>query len=377
MPLAIYTALQVPGGEETAARLAVLDHAGARGARRQRMVERTAARPARRRMSEATIKVDIAVERGAFRLDAAFELPASGVTAVLGPSGSGKTTLVGAIAGVVRPRAGVIAVAGETLFNSSAGIDVPVERRGCGVVFQDARLFPHLSVARNLAYGLARRRGRAVTQEMSRVVEMLGIGHLGARRPATLSGGERQRVAIGRALLSQPRLLLLDEPLSAIDPDRKSEILPLERLRDEAGLPILYVSHALDEVLRLSRQVVLIEAGRCVGAGPTASVLSGRSPGGARRISVFDGQVARHDVPAGLTIVATAIGAFRVPATDRPLGAMLRLVVDARDVALAVGDLPLLSIRNRLRAVVERIEPFNQGQTLVALKAGRAASRHW
>jgi molybdate transport system ATP-binding protein len=327
-------------------------------------------------MTEAVLAIDIRARRGGFMLEAAFELPASGVTAILGPSGSGKTTLIGAIAGIVKPSRGRIALAGETLFDARAGIDVPVERRGCGVVFQDARLFPHLSVARNLAYGSKRRRGRPITQEADHVVDMLGIGHLAERRPATLSGGERQRVAIGRALLSQPRLLLLDEPLSAVDPDRKGEILPyLERLRDEARLPILLVSHALDEVLRLSRQVVLIEAGRCVGAGPTASILSDRSAAGGQHISVLDGTVVRHDAEAALTIVSTGLGEVRVPMTDKPLGGALRLVVDARDVALAMGELPRLSIRNRLRAVVERVEPLDAGQVKVTLKAGGGAIR--
>jgi molybdate transport system ATP-binding protein len=321
-------------------------------------------------MTMSTLRVDIRVARGDFLLDARFELPASGVIAVLGPSGSGKTTLMGAIAGIITPRDGVIAVGGEVFFDSARKLDVPVERRGCGLVFQEARLFPHLSVQQNLAYGLTRRRGRAIAHETSRIVEMLGIGHLRARRPATLSGGERQRVAIGRALLSQPRLLLLDEPISAVDQDRKGEILPyLERLRDVAFLPILYVSHALDEVLRLADQVVLIEAGRSIAAGPTAAVLSARSLAGERRITVFDGRVLEHDAEIGLTLVETAVGVFRVPMADTPIGKPLRLVIDARDVALATAELQGLSIRNRFRARITRIEPIDRSQVLVALNA--------
>jgi molybdate transport system ATP-binding protein len=316
------------------------------------------------------LRIDVRVARGDFSLDTRFELPASGVIGVLGPSGSGKTTLMSAIAGIVKPRDGVIAIGDEVFFDGARNIDLPVEARGCGVVFQEARLFPHLSVEQNLRFGLARRRGRPITQETAHVIDMLGIGHLASRRPATLSGGERQRVAIGRALLSQPRLLLLDEPISAVDQSRKGEILPyLERLRDESSLPILYVSHALDEVLRLADQVVLIEAGRCEAAGPAASVLSDHPVAGERRITVFDGTVLEHDRAVGLTGVATSVGRFRIPMTDTAVGKRLRLVIEARDVALATAELTGLSIRNRFRATIARIERLDRSQALVALIA--------
>jgi molybdate transport system ATP-binding protein len=316
------------------------------------------------------IAVDIRLRRSDFRLDARFVLPATGVIAILGPSGSGKTSLLSAIAGILSPEEGTIAVGPELFFDSARKRDLPVEERGCGFVFQDAKLFPHLSVARNLDYGFARRRGRPVTQSHAQVVEMLGIGHLLQRRPTTLSGGERQRVAIGRALLSQPLLLLLDEPLSAVDRDRKGEILPyLERLRDVAGLPILYVSHALDEVLRLAGQVVLVEEGRSVASGPTASVLSAHSLAGERPISVFDGRVLSHNAEVGLTLVETVIGTFRVPITEAAIGAPLRLVIDARDVALATGEISGLSIRNRFRAAIQRIEPIDRSQLMLVLRA--------
>jgi molybdate transport system ATP-binding protein len=316
------------------------------------------------------IRVDIGLQRGSFRLEASFELPALGIIAVLGPSGSGKTTLMGAIAGILAPREGVISVGDTVFFDSGRGIDLPPERRGCGLAFQDARLFPHLDVRQNLEYGLERRRGRPITQEIRHVVDMLGVGHLLARRPATLSGGERQRVAIGRALLSQPRLLLLDEPVSAVDQDRKGEILPyLEKLRDLADLPILYVSHALDEVLRLAGQVVLIEAGRCIASGPTAAVLSAHPLAGKRRISVLDGRVLEHDGTIGLSLVATKVGTFRVPMVDTPAGGALRLVIDASDVALATVEPSGLSIRNRFRARIERIEAIDRSQALIELRA--------
>ena len=318
----------------------------------------------------STLRIDIRVRRGDFRLHAGFELPATGVIAVLGPSGSGKTTLMSAIAGIVKPHDGVIALGDEVFFDSHLKRDLPIEARGCGVVFQDARLFPHLSVEQNLAYGLARCRGRAISQDTAQVIEMLGIGHLTSRRPATLSGGERQRVAIGRALLSQPRLLLLDEPISAVDQSRKGEILPyLERLRDEASIPIVYVSHALDEVLRLADQVVLIADGHCEAAGSAAAVLSAHPVAGERRITVFDGTVLEHRGAIGLTLVATAVGTFRIPMMDTIVGNRLRLVVEARDVALAATEPEGLSIRNRFRATISRIERLDRSQALVTLTA--------
>jgi molybdate transport system ATP-binding protein len=316
------------------------------------------------------LRVDIRLRRDGFDLDASFDLPASGVIALLGPSGSGKTTLLAAVAGILEPQEGIISIGETSFFDSKRRIDLPAELRGCGFVFQDARLFPHLDVRQNLKYGLARRRGRPITQEVLRVVEMLGISHLLRRRPATLSGGERQRVAIGRALLSQPRLLLLDEPVSAVDQDRKEEILPyLEKLRDLSGPPILYVSHALDEVLRLASQVVLIEAGRCVASGPTSAVLSAHPLAGQRPISVLEGRVLSHDVEIGLSFIETSVGSFRVPMVEAPVGAALRLVIDASDVALATSEPSGLSIRNRFRARIERIEVLDRSQVLIALAA--------
>jgi molybdate transport system ATP-binding protein len=322
----------------------------------------------------ARLRVDIRLDRGSFNLDARFELPAAGVIGILGPSGSGKTTLIGAIAGILSPRDGVIVIGEEVLFSSRRGVNVPAERRGCGVVFQEARLFPHLRVEQNLRYGLARLRGREITHDFDNVAQMLGISHLLTRRPATLSGGERQRVAIGRALLSQPRLLLLDEPLAAVDRDRKDEILPyLEKLRDEVRLPILYVSHALEEVLRLAGQVALIEAGRCVAAGPTAAILSRHLLVGEQRISVLEGRVLSQETAVGLTLVATSVGTFRVPATKAPIGGTLRLVIDVRDVALATSEPTGLSIRNRFRATITSVEPLDASQALVGLEAAGGA----
>ncbi len=221
-----------------------------------------------------TLEIALGHTLGAFALDVAFASDA-GVTALFGPSGSGKTTVVNAIAGLVRPQAGLVRIGGETLTDTKAGVVVPPHRRRIGVVFQDARLFPHLSVRANLLFGRWFAPRSAPRPALEPVVELLGIGHLLRRRPGGLSGGERQRVAIGRALLSSPRLLVMDEPLASLDDARKQEILPyLERLRDEARVPIVYVSHSRAEVTRLAGTVVLMREGRIVGRGTPGEMLA-------------------------------------------------------------------------------------------------------
>jgi molybdate transport system ATP-binding protein len=213
------------------------------------------------------LAVDVDKRLGEFSIAARFET-AAGVTALFGPSGAGKTTVVNMIAGLVAPDRGRITLADAVLFDSAQRIDVPAHRRRIGYVFQEGRLFPHLSVAGNLDYG--RRMcglARDATQ-MARIVELLDLGHLTVRRPGKLSGGERQRVAVGRALLMRPRLLLLDEPLASLDTARKREILPyLERLRDEVGIPMVYVSHHAGELRRIATSVVRLDAGRVAAVG--------------------------------------------------------------------------------------------------------------
>ncbi len=310
-----------------------------------------------------------------FTLDLAFGAP-KGVTALFGPSGAGKTSVINAVAGLMVPQAGRVVAGGTMLFDSARGVNLPPSKRRIGYVFQDARLFPHLRVRENLAYGSRFAPRGASGPGFDTVVEMLGIGALLERRPALLSGGEKARVAIGRALLSKPRLLLLDEPLAALDAARREEILPfLERLRD-AGLPVLYVSHALAEVARLASTLVLIEAGRVLANGPAAEILAdpALAPrlGGAEAGTVLAASVAGRDAD-GLLRLSTAAGPVWVAdTTPREIGTRLRLRVHASDVILSRNRPEGLSALNILQGVVTRIEPEPGGRAFVQLAMGEA-----
>ena len=325
-----------------------------------------------------TLAVDVTHRRGDFALQARFEA-GPGVTALFGPSGAGKTTLLDLIAGLERPAAGRIAINGAVLADTATGAWVPSHERRIGYVFQDSRLFPHLDVRRNLEYGARFATRRGETPARARVVELLGLGTLLDRRPGTLSGGERQRVAIGRALLSSPRLLLLDEPMASVDAARRAEILPyLARVREEAGIPIIYVSHTLAEVARLADTVVLLEAGQVVAIGPVADLLSrldlGEASRGAEAGAVLTAIVQEGSDPSGsIAVLRHPAGEFRVPWTGQAPGSTVRLHVLARDVALATGPLGSLSIRNRLAATIVEIGPVHGGVQEIRLDAGGEA----
>ncbi|MFC0279878.1 molybdenum ABC transporter ATP-binding protein [Falsigemmobacter intermedius] len=315
-----------------------------------------------------TLEVDIRHSFGAFHLEAAFSAPA-GVTALFGPSGSGKSTIFQAIAGLLQPDAGHIRLAGKALFDRSAGVHIAPRHRRMGCVFQEPRLFPHLSVAQNLRYGA----GRAPAAEAERVCDMLGITHLLSRRPGALSGGEQQRVAIGRALLSQPDFLLMDEPLSALDAARRGEILPwLERLRDEAGLPILYISHSLEEVARLATTLVLMKEGKVTGAGPLGEVLSGASPGLSldRAAAVLQVQVTGRSAD-GLNKLRLAEGTpLWLPGAPLAEGRQMRLQIPARDVMIA-RELPQgISALNVLPARILNLTPISEAEVMVRMATG-------
>ncbi len=302
------------------------------------------------------LDVDVTVRRGSFGLEARFASDAP-IVALFGRSGSGKTTLVESIAGLVRPVRGRIVVDGRTLYDSARGIDLAPEARRVGYVFQEGLLFPHLSVRANLAYGerLVPARERFVDHD--RVVSLLGLAPLLSRHPATLSGGEKQRVAIGRALLASPRILLMDEPLAALDAARKSEILQyVELLRDDLKLPIVYVSHAIEEVTRLADSLVVIADGKLVASGPVAELLGraevqaleGRYDAGA----VIEARVARHDEAFELSVLAFDGGELVVANIDALPGEPVRARIRSRDVSLAIERPRAVSIQNILDATV-------------------------
>lgn len=296
-----------------------------------------------------------------FALDIAFEAP-PGVTVLFGRSGSGKTSVIQAVAGLLRPQSGRVTVNGRVLFDSEAGIWLPPHRRRLGYVFQEARLFPHLTVRRNLAYGqwFAPRAARGETPDA--VIDMLGIGHLLERRPGTLSGGERQRVAIGRALLAAPQILLADEPLAALDEARKAEILTyLERVRDEISIPILYVTHSAAEVARLATSVAVLDDGKMVRHGPPEAVLADPSvvPAGVRAAGgVITAEVVRHHADGLTELQAGGIPLF-VPRLDQARGRSVRLRIAAHDVILSRQEPRGLSALNQLPG---RVEAMRQGE---------------
>jgi molybdate transport system ATP-binding protein len=300
-----------------------------------------------------------------FRLEVDMVLP-GGLTCLFGRSGSGKTSIVNAVAGLLKPDKARIVLDGSVLN------DLPPHLREVGYVFQDARLFPHLTVTDNLTYG-PRVRGRKV-EGLARVVDLLGLGALLQRRPGTLSGGERQRVAIGRALLAQPRILLMDEPLAALDEGRKAEILPyVEALRDETGLPILYVSHSLPEVARLATTIAVIEAGRVAALGPAAAILSdpvtapllGLREAGA----VLTARIAAQEGD-GLTRLETAAGPLWLPRIPGATGRTVRVRIAAQDVILARARPEGLSALNILPATVSALHDGQGPGVLVQLDLG-------
>jgi molybdate transport system ATP-binding protein len=296
------------------------------------------------------LEVSIGARLGGFALDTQFT-SGGRLTALFGRSGSGKTSVLNAIAGLLRPKNGRIALDGEPLFDSAAGIDVAAHRRRIGYVFQEGRLLPHLSVRHNLLYG--RRFARGAGASLDDVVALLGLESLLERQPRALSGGEQQRVAIGRALLSHPRLLLMDEPLASLDAPRKAEILYyIERLRDETGVPIVYVSHSLDEVVRLAESLVLMSDGRVMAHGTVEDLMGrielraylGRFEGGA----VIDARVAEQDLETGLARLEFSGGSLYATDVEALVGERVRVRIRARDVSLALARPADISILNVL-----------------------------
>ncbi|MFD1194458.1 molybdenum ABC transporter ATP-binding protein [Seohaeicola saemankumensis] len=317
-----------------------------------------------------TLRVSLSHHFDGFDLDVAFEAP-RGVTVLFGPSGSGKTTVINAVAGLLRPDLGRIVSDDLVLVDTQARRNLPPHKRRIGYIFQEGRLFPHLTVRQNLLYGrwFAPRDARG--ESLGRVVELLGLDHLLERRPGALSGGEKQRVAIGRALLAAPKLILADEPLAALDETRKAEILPyFERLRDEVAVPILYVSHASAEVARLATTVVALRAGKVAAVGPPGQVLGDVAAVGARGASsILTARVVAHHAD-GLTELAAGEVPLWLPRIEAAPGRVVRVRIAAQDVILAREVPRGLSALNILSGTIAEIRPGQGPGVMVTLNIG-------
>lgn len=320
-----------------------------------------------------TIQARFRVDRGDFKLNVDLTLPGRGITALFGHSGSGKTTLLRAMAGLERTPDGYVAIGNEVWQDERRNHFVPTYQRALGVVFQEASLFPHLSVQKNMEFG--QKRTSTATKHFSppEIATLLGISHLLKRNPSELSGGERQRVAIARALLAAPQILLMDEPLAALDHKRKQEILPyLEKLHRELAIPVIYVSHAPDEVARLADHLVLLDEGQVVASGPLNDVLA--------RIDlpasftddagvVIEARIAAHEIDE-LTRLEFTGGTIFVSQRPEPIGTSLRCRIHARDVSLSLSPQGQSSILNSLPARVVALAPTEiPGHSLVRLDA--------
>jgi molybdate transport system ATP-binding protein len=319
-----------------------------------------------------SIQIRFKIDRGEFVLDVDMEIPDRGITAVFGPSGCGKTTLLRAIAGLEPCHDGYLRV-GEMLWQDGAFF-VPPHKRPLGYVFQEASLFAHLNVCRNLEYGIKRVPASQRRVSLHKAIELLGIGPLLEHTAGQLSGGERQRVAIARALAVSPGILLMDEPLAALDQARKQEILPyLESLHDEFDIPVIYVSHSQDEVARLADHLVLLEAGRVRATGPIGEMLTRLDlplAYGNDAEALIEAVVAGHDDEYDLTLLDFSGGRFTVSRHDLPVGHPVRVRVIARDVSLTLEHQSGTSILNIFPATIEEITPAGSAQMMIKLMSG-------
>jgi len=314
------------------------------------------------------------LKRGRFRLDVEFSIPAQGITALFGPSGAGKTTLLRAIAGLERADVGYLRI-GDDVWQDASRV-LATHERPLGYVAQDSALFPHLNVDGNLRYGFERIPANERRISFDDVVAWLGLGALLERDPKKLSGGERQRIAIARALLTSPRLLLLDEPVASLDAAGKAEIFPyLERLHEELEVPILYVSHAFDEVARLADHMILLNTGHVVASGPIHELLTRFDLPlalSADAESIIEATVAEHDETFGLTYVDSSGGRFSVARKDLPIGRAVRLRILARDISLTLERQSNTSILNVFPATVDEMAEDPPARTIVRLRLGEA-----
>jgi len=316
--------------------------------------------------------------RAGFELDIDLRLPGSGVTVLFGPSGSGKTSILRCVAGLERAQDARIVVDGETWQDDAARVFLPTHRRALGYVFQEASLFAHLDVRGNLDFGRKRSRSAEAARTLADAVELLGIGHLLGRQVGQLSGGERQRVAIARALATQPRILLLDEPLAALDAARRQEILPwLEKMHTELKLPMLYVTHSADELARLADHVVMLEEGKVKAAGPVDAVLSsleGPAAAGEDAGALVHGVVAERSAEWQLMRVDFDRGTLWLRDSGMAVGSAVRLKILARDVSLTTREPAETSIQNHFPCVVESVaEASHPSQVMLLVRCGSTA----
>lgn len=311
-----------------------------------------------------------------FSLNCDLHLPARGVTALFGPSGSGKTTCLRVLAGLEHASNAYIDINGEVWQDDACGIFVPTHRRAIGYVFQEANLFAHLDVRRNLEYGLRRIPEIARRVSLEHLIDLLDIGHLQQRKPDRLSGGERQRVAIARALATSPRILLMDEPLVALDVQRKAEIMPyLERLHDALDIPVLYVSHAPDEVARLADHLVLLDGGNVIACGETNALLTRLDldiAHGDAAAAVLAAVITAHDAAFHLSSARFAGGELLLARQDAAIGQSVRIRIQARDVSLSLARSHDSSILNIIPATVTEVSDDDAGQVMVGLNANGA-----
>lgn len=325
-------------------------------------------------MSGIELRFDLPL--GGFALDVKLEIPGRGVTAVFGHSGSGKTTLLRCVAGLERARHGYLSVNGVAWQDSAKGLFRPAHQRPLGYVFQEASLFPHLTVRKNLLYGWKRIPPEARRIGFDRVVELLGLGNLLERAPARLSGGERQRAAVARALLTSPEILLMDEPLSALDANSKAEILPfLERLHDELSIPVLYISHSPEEVIRLADHLVLMEKGGVVAHGPIAELatrLDLQMARGESASALINATVEAHDDHYHLTYLRFPGGRLSVGRQRFEIGHPVRVALHAKDVSLTLDPPQRTSILNSFAATVLEFAPEPPARAIVRLDCGGA-----
>lgn len=320
-----------------------------------------------------TNQIQLKLPRAQFDVDVDLQLRARGITVLFGTSGSGKTTILRGVAGLERGACGCVRIGDSVWQDDARGIFVPTWRRSLGYVFQEASLFGHLDVQRNLEYGLRRTEKWADRNTLDEAIDLLGIRALLQRRPHDLSGGERQRVAIARALATRPRLLLLDEPLASLDLPRRHEIMPwLERLRDQLAVPMLYVTHSMDELSRLADEVVVLENGKAVAVGPVGEVLArGDLPAlaGEEAATVIEGTLVDRDTRWHLARVQLKDQYILVRDSGLPPGSRVRLRVQARDVSLTLDEPMRSSIQNHLPGVVEAVmADSHPAQALVRIR---------